>query len=80
VVAARDSKALAQVAEECRRAGAPTALPAPCDVSSAAAVDALVAAAGPLGPIDVWVHTAAALTVGQLPDVPADTIERAVAA
>jgi NAD(P)-dependent dehydrogenase (short-subunit alcohol dehydrogenase family) len=79
VVAARDSKALAQVADECRRVGAPAALPAPCDVSSAAAVDALVAAAGALGPVDVWVHAAAVLTVGQLADVPVDTIEQAVA-
>jgi NAD(P)-dependent dehydrogenase (short-subunit alcohol dehydrogenase family) len=79
VIAARDRAALNAVADECRRAGAPAALPAPCDVSSPGDVDALVAAAGALGPIDVWVHASAVLTVGELPDVPVETIERSVA-
>ncbi len=79
VIAARDSAALTKVAEECRRAGARAALPAPCDVSSAPDVEALVAAAGALGPIDVWVHAAVVLTVGELVDVPVETIERSVA-
>lgn len=78
VLAARDGAALIELAEECRRAGAPAALPARCDVSSPADVDAVVAAAGALGSIDVWVHAAAVLTVGQLPDVPVETIERSV--
>lgn len=76
VLVSRSAEALAEVAAECRRAGA-EALCAPADVADAAAVtSSFEQARAAYGPVDGVVHAAAVLALGRFEDVPTEDFDR----
>ena len=76
VLAARSAQALAEVERDCAGRGA-TVLVVPTDVSDAAAVAALFAAAvARFGRVDAVVHSAAVVAYGRFEDVPARSSTR----
>lgn len=78
VLVARSAQSLADTAEDCRAAGAKV-LVRPCDVSDAAAVDAIAdSAVAELGSLDVWVNDAAVMAYGDVEETPVDTQRRIV--
>ncbi|MBA3251759.1 MAG: SDR family NAD(P)-dependent oxidoreductase [Geodermatophilaceae bacterium] len=73
----RSAAALAQAAEDCRRAGAVEVLTLTADVASQREVEAAVdAAIEAFGALDVCVHGAAVAAYGRLDDVPAEVYDR----
>lgn len=78
VVAARRTRALETVAEECRRHGV-RALPVVTDVTDAAAVDRLAhQAVATFGRIDVWVNNASVTVFGPLLATPMEDVRRVI--
>ncbi|MDQ0848730.1 short-subunit dehydrogenase [Arthrobacter sp. B3I9] len=76
VLAARSTKALETVAEECRKRGA-QAIAVPTDVTDPEAVQALAArAVHEFGRLDVWVNNAAISVFGRITDVPLRDFQR----
>jgi NAD(P)-dependent dehydrogenase (short-subunit alcohol dehydrogenase family) len=76
VLAARSEEGLRATEKECAAA----TLVVPTDVTDAAAVDALFAAAvAEFGRVDAVVHTAAVIAYGRFEDVPAEVFDRAIA-
>lgn len=73
VLAARNEQALEEVAAECRRLGA-RAVAVPTDVSDAAAVTRLAAAAADAfgGRIDTWINNAGIGTIGEFTETPVE--------
>ena len=79
VLAARRADALGEVADACRRAGAPQAFAVPTDVTDPAAVEALARfAIEHLGRIDTWVNNAGVAAIGRLEDTPPDVVRRVI--
>jgi NAD(P)-dependent dehydrogenase (short-subunit alcohol dehydrogenase family) len=79
VLAARAPESLLAAERECRALGAPT-LVVPTDVTDAAAVDALLAAAvGRFGRVDAVVHSAAVVAYGRFDELPAAVFDQVVA-
>jgi short-subunit dehydrogenase len=78
VLVARSEQALREAEKECE--GAAGTLVVPTDVSDAAAVDALFAAATErFGRVDVVVHAAAVISYGRFEEVPVEVFDRAIA-
>lgn len=76
VLAARRSRPLKQLAEECERRGA-SAVSVECDVSDAAQVEELARIAEQqFGRIDVWVNNAAVTSYGRFDEAPLQAHER----
>lgn len=79
VVAARDRADVEQLAHECRQLGG-RAVAVAADISRAADVDGIVAAAcDAYGGIDTWINAAAGLLVGEIHVQPVEEIEQLVA-
>lgn len=80
VLAARSDEALADAERECREAGG-EALAVPTDVTDAAAVDALLAAATErFGRVDAVVHSVTVVAYGRFEEVPAEVFDQVIAA
>lgn len=80
VLCSRSADVLAEVAEQCRRAGAGTVLVAPTDVTEREQVHAAVdRAVTELGRLDVVVSSAAVMSYGSFVDTPPEVYERVVA-
>jgi NAD(P)-dependent dehydrogenase (short-subunit alcohol dehydrogenase family) len=80
VLLARGAEALEDAAQQCRAAGAASALPLPTDVADDAAVRAAFAeVAAQLGPVDAVVHSAGLVAYGRLEEVPVEIFDRVVA-
>ena len=78
VLAARNERALADIAAECEEFGA-TVKAVPTDVTDANAVKALADAAAAFGGrIDVWVNNAAVLAVGEFTRTPVEVHKRVI--
>lgn len=76
VVMARREAKLAELAEECHRAGAPSVEPVVVDVGDDADVaDALERTAARLGRIDAVLHAAGVAAFGRTEDVPAEVFD-----
>ncbi|UYZ63694.1 SDR family oxidoreductase [Hymenobacter weizhouensis] len=80
VLAARRADVLRDVAAECRRLGAPDALPVPTDTTDADAVHRLAQAAADFGRghIDVWVNNAGSGAIGQFDATPLAAHEQVI--
>ncbi|SDT08109.1 Short-chain dehydrogenase [Friedmanniella luteola] len=79
VLLARGPAALADAAEQCRVAGAASALDLPTDVADDAAVQrAFAAVTSRYGRVDAVVHSAGLVAYGRLEDVPAAIFDRVV--
>jgi NAD(P)-dependent dehydrogenase (short-subunit alcohol dehydrogenase family) len=80
VLLARGAEALAVAAEQCRVAGAASALDLPTDVADDGAVrTAFAEVAARLGPVDAVIHSAGLVAYGRLEEVPTavfDTVVR----
>jgi len=73
---ARGEAGLRAAAEDVERLGG-RALPLPCDVSDAAAVDAAAERVeAELGPIDIWINNAMTAVLGEVVDTSADEFRR----
>ncbi|GAA1829589.1 SDR family NAD(P)-dependent oxidoreductase [Microlunatus capsulatus] len=80
VLLARGAEALEDAAQQCRTAGAASALALPTDVADDAAVRAAFAeVAAQLGPVDAVVHSAGLVAYGRLEEVPVEIFDRVVA-
>jgi short-subunit dehydrogenase len=76
---ARSAEALAEVAVECRVAGATSVTAYPCDVADPEAHERLVAQVlAECGRVDVWVNDAAVMSYGRIEDTPVDIQRRIV--
>jgi len=76
---ARSAEALAEVAEECRDAGAAAVTAYPFDVAEPEAHERLVARVlAECGRVDVWVNDAAVMSYGRIEDTPVDVQRRIV--
>jgi short-subunit dehydrogenase len=78
VLAARNEKALKEIAAECEEFGAKVKI-VPTDVTDAAAVKQLAAEAAAFGgTIDIWINNAAVLAVGEFTRTPVEVHTRVI--
>jgi NAD(P)-dependent dehydrogenase (short-subunit alcohol dehydrogenase family) len=79
VLCARGAEALAEAAEDCRRAGARGVVARSLDVADEEAVEALAAAAvESFGGLDVWVNCAATMAYGPFTEIPSEVFRAVI--